>query len=123
MKHKESGVVEVVGDVQSGTGKTGRAWRKRDIIVNIAPPGGQWPNPVKVTFWNDKETRAAALSVGDEVDVEFVLRGSEFNERFKVELNGMDVTVTKASNAPKPEPAPAAIDEEPASDDPDDLPF
>ena len=123
MKHKETGLVESVGDLASGIGKTGREWRRRDIIVNIAPAGAQYPNPVKVTFWNDKEARAACLNVGDEVEVEFVLRGSEFNGRFKVELNGYEARVVKASAMPKPEPAAPQDDESPASDDPDDLPF
>ena len=124
MKHKETGLVESVGDLASGIGKTGREWRRRDIIVNIAPAGAQYPNPVKVTFWNDKEARAACLNVGDEVEVEFVLRGSEFNGRFKVELNGYEARVTKPSSMPKPAPADeveAAADA--VSDDPDDLPF
>ena len=120
MKHKENGIVEAVGVLQSGTSKTGRAWRKRDIIVNIAPPGGQYPNPIKVTYWNDKEPVAAALQLGDEVEFEFVLRGSEFNDRFRVELNGLGMTVTKASTMPQPK---EEEPEEPASDDPDDLPF
>lgn len=123
MKHKETGIVESVGDLASGIGKTGREWRRRDIIVNIAPAGGQYPNPVKVTFWNDKEARAACLSVGDEVEVEFVIRGSEFNDRFKVELNGYEARVTKPSSMPKPEPAAAEEPQAPVGDDPDDLPF
>ena len=127
MKHKENGVVEAVGDLQSGTGKTGREWRKREIIVNIAAAGSQWPNPVKVTFWNDKEGRAACLSVGDEVEIEFLIRGSEYNGRYKVELNGYEAKITRKN----PDAQASDSDEEPGvsestlpdTGDPDDLPF
>lgn len=126
MRHKENGTVETVDEMQSGVGKTGREWRKRDVIVNIAAPGSQYANPVKITFWNDKEARAALLNAGDEVTVEFIIRGSEFNGRHKVELNGYDVTVTRKAEVPD-QPQGADPDElagaSAAESDPDDLPF
>ena len=121
MRHKENGTVETVDEVQSGVGKTGREWRKRDVIVNIAAPGSQYANPVKITFWNDKEARAALLNAGDEVTVEFIIRGSEFNGRHKVRArrrcptSRRGPTPTSSPGRPPPSPTPTTSRSDAAS--------
>lgn len=121
MKHKDSGRVVMVDNEENGIGKAGRPWRKRAVVIDTeSGTGRSFPNPVKVTFWNDKVPLVAALHEGDEVSFEFYLRGSEFNGRYRVELNGAELTVTKA--APRTD-APAEQPTSPAFEDDGDMPF
>lgn len=127
MKHEEKGAVIMVDQVESGTSKAGKEWRKCAIVVDTdTSESRRYPCPVKITFWNDKAAAAASLRVGDEVEVGFYLRGSEYNGRYKVELNGADIKVVRAA-APEPAPANAGGSQsavaDPVAEDPDDLPF
>lgn len=121
MKHKEQGTVSIIEDIETGTGKqSGKPWRKQAVVFDFG--NGKYPNPIKVTFWNDKVASSSALREGDEAEVEFYLRGSEYNGRYKVELNGAEVKVLNAvprelaatppSNAAKEEVADDAGDDE-----------
>lgn len=98
-KFTAGGIVTVVEEPESGTSKAGKAWRKQVLIVDTGSE--KYPNPIKVTFWNDKVTKTMGIRPNDEVEFDFYLRGSEYNDRFKVELNGDDVRINaKAPEAP-----------------------
>lgn len=131
MKFKDSGTVVMVDAEENGIGKAGRPWRKRAVVIDTeAGTGRSFPNPVKVTFWNEKTALVAALQEGDEVSFEFYLRGSEYNGRYRVELNGAELNVLKAAPRDTAIPQPSAhASAAPAATggvefaDNDDLPF
>ena len=124
MKHKEQGTVSIIEDTETGTGKSsGKPWRKQAVVFDIG--NERYPNPVKVTFWNEKVAVSQTLREGDEVEVEFYLRGSEFNGRYKVELNGSDLKILNAvpRDVAATPPGEAAKEDADDAGDPDDLPF
>ena len=121
-KFTAGGIVTVVEEHETGTSRAGKEWRKQVLIVDTGTE--RYPNPIKVTFWNDKVTKTMGIRPKDEVEFDFYLRGSEFNDRYKVELNGDDVRIVAK--------APEVDDEEEAQDDDlsadisgevDDMPF
>lgn len=113
------GIVVKVEDEESGVSRAGKDWKKRVVVIDS---GVKYPNPCKVTFWNDKAVLAASLRKGDEVEYDFYLRGSEYNDRFKVELNGDAFRVVAKSQEPEPEPEEEAAPEQSSFDD-TDIPF
>lgn len=118
-KFTAGGIVAVVEEVEEGVSKTGKGWRKQVLVVDTGSE--KYPNPVKVTFWNDKATKTMGVIKGDEVEFSFYLRGSEYNDRFKVELNGDDITiVAKSTLQPEPEKQEESNEE---NGDIDDMPF
>lgn len=117
---KFTGVVSVVEEMETGTGRqSGKDWSSQAVVVETGTE--QYPNPLKVTFWNDATKETMALHVGDEVSVEAYVKGREWNDKYSVKLNGKSLVVTKAA----PEPEDSGEEEAPVEDegDPDDLPF
>lgn len=123
-KFTAGGIVVVVEDSENGTSKAGKEWRKQVLVIDTGTE--RYPNPVKVTFWNDKVTRIMGIRPKDEVEFDFYLRGSEFNDRYKVELNGDDVRII--AKAPEYDGGNEAEQDddsgaEPYNEDADDMPF
>lgn len=117
-KFTAGGIVVVAEDVEEGVSKSGKEWRKQVLVIDTGTE--KYPNPCKVSFWNDKVQQTAMVGEGDEVEFDFYLRGSEYNDRYKVELNGDALRmVAKSATPPPPQ---EDEDDEPASD-PDDMPF
>lgn len=100
-KFTTGGIVVVVEDVEDGVSKTGKDWRKQVLVIDTGTE--KYPNPCKVTFWNDKVQQTAIVGKGDEVEFDFYLRGSEYNDRFKVELNGDALRMVAKSITPPPQ--------------------
>ena len=116
---KFTGVVAVVEERESGTGKSGKDWSSQSVVIETGTE--QYPNPLKVTYWNDSCKEADGLYVGDEVSVEAYVKGREWNDKYSVKLNGKSLIVTKKA------PAPAPTEEEDSPDetegDLEDMPF
>lgn len=121
-KFTAGGIVAIVESSETGTSKAGKEWRKQVLIVDTGTE--RYPNPIKVTFWNDKVAKTMGIRPKDEVEFDFYLRGSEFNDRYKVELNGDDVRII--AKAPEVDDEEEAQDDDPYADisgEADDMPF
>lgn len=121
-KFTAGGIVAIVESPETGTSKAGKEWRKQVFIIDTGTE--KYPNPIKVTFWNDKVAKTMGIRPKDEVEFDFYLRGSEFNDRYKVELNGDDVRII--AKAPEVDDEEEAQDDDPYADisgEADDMPF
>lgn len=131
-----SGRIIQVLPLQSGTSKTGNAWKKQEYVLETKD---NYPRKVKFDFFGDRVDQFP-LAVGDDVVVSFDLESREFNGRWYTDVRGwkaekvsaeqqmsqMPATVSEAStnyatsNYGIPAVDPFAA---PSSDESDDLPF
>ncbi len=121
---------------QSGQGAKG-SWTKQDFVLEYQD--GNYPADVCLTaFGNDKVEDLDKYQVGDSVKVAFNLRAREYNGRWYNDVRVWRITpsgqgaTTRQNHAPAPQPnygaqpqqAPApTINDLPADDPSDDLPF
>ena len=73
---KFQGRIVSIGDVQTGTSKAGKDWKKQDVVLE--EEGAQYPDSMSVTFFN-KEIN---FSVGDLVTITFNIKATEYNGRY-----------------------------------------
>ena len=72
---------------------------KREFVVEV--PDGKYPQMLKFECVKDKISILDGVSVGDAVKIAFDIRGSEYKERFYVNLNAWKLTKADGS-APAP---------------------
>ena len=96
---------------------------KRQIVVT---EDGQYPNDIPIDFLKDKSDVLDNFGIGQEVNVSVKIRGSEFNGKNYVSLNGWKITASSSqSTAPTFEP----VNEQPfqptstSEEEDSDLPF
>lgn len=95
---------------------------KREFVVTV--PDEKYPQDIKLEVVNDKCDALNQFSVGQEVLVEFNLRGNEYNDRFYVNLSAWKVTaVGDAPKLPTPQSQSRNTPVPPSFDDDDDIPF
>ena len=76
---------------------------KRQIVVT---EDGQYPNDIPIDFLKDKSDVLDNFGIGQEVNVSVKIRGSEFNGKNYVSLNGWKITASSSeSTAPIIPPA------------------
>lgn len=96
---------------------------KREFVVEV--PDGKYPQMIKFECVKDKTSLTDGFSVGDAVKVAFDIRGSEYKERFYVNLNAWKLAKADGSGADGGERTSssfdAQFDNEP--DASDDIPF
>ena len=101
---------------------------KREFVVEV--PDGKFPQMIKFECVKDKTAMLDKLSIGDTVKVSFDIRGSEYKERFYVNLNAWKISKSGGESGSGPEPdrsarmnssLDASFDNEP--DASDDIPF
>jgi single-strand DNA-binding protein len=63
---------------------------KREFVVEV--PDGKFPQMIKFECVKDKIAMLDGVSIGDQVKVAFDIRGSEYKERFYVNLNAWKLT-------------------------------
>lgn len=116
-------------DLQSGTSKTGNAWRKQEYVLETQET---YPKKVHFDFFGDRIDQYP-LNVGDTVKLSFDIESREYQGRWYTSIRGwkadkVDATAPQAA-APGAAPtyqAPAAPapDFSMSNDEPtDDLPF
>ena len=94
---------------------------KREFVVTTQE---QYPQDIKLECIKDKCSLLDSLSAGDEVKVQFNLRGNEYQGKYYVNLQAWKVDKATAVEAQPNIPQHSAADIPPASDDEtDDLPF
>jgi single-strand DNA-binding protein len=98
---------------------------KREFVVEV--PDGKYPQMLKFECVKDKIAMLDGVKVGDSVKVAFDIRGSEYKERFYVNLNAWKIGKADGSPAADDEPRGRStsfddqFDNEP--DASDDIPF
>ena len=94
-----TGKIIVALPEQSGTSKSGNAWRKREYVLETQET---YPKKVFFNFFGDRVTQYP-LNVGDVVKISFDINSREFNGRWYT-----DISAWKSEPAAAPAPAPAA---------------
>ena len=120
-KLQASGTIKQIGETQS-FGDNG--FTKRTFVVSI-PDGkdAQWDQPVEFELIKDQCSILDRYSVGDNVTVDFNLRGREYNERHFVNLHAWRLAKTTSSEADTGEVASATPDTAEAVSEDQEIPF
>ena len=105
-----TGKVKVVFDSQT----FGSGFEKREIVITTAE---QYPQDIKFEVYKDKCKDLDAFGPGNDVTVDFNLRGNEYNGKYFVNLNAWKIELADLSSTPAPQPA------QTQSEGDDDLPF
>lgn len=111
---KISGKVTVILQVENGTSKAGKEWKKQDFVIET---GDKYPALVCFTLFGDKLSLLNGVSVGDEVDVSFNIESREYNGRYFHNINAWKVESTNKAEQQSP-PGPQQ-----GNKDGEDLPF
>jgi hypothetical protein len=114
---KLQGAIKMIGD----TVKVSEKFSKRDVVITDAST--TYPQDIQFQFVQDKCDALNGLSVGQQIEISFNLKGREWTSptgdvKYFNTLEGWRVDVVGGSSA-SPSSAPAAL---PAKGD-DDLPF
>lgn len=113
------GRITNVLEVESGTSKAGKEWRKQSFVIDT---GAQFnPSVCFSLFGDDKINMLRDFGSGQEVEVAFNVSSREFNGKWYHNIDAWKITAAgQAMSSENAAPAPA-IDDAPAEDD--DLPF
>jgi hypothetical protein len=128
---KLTGRIHMIGETQTFPS----GFQKREFVVDDCAE--KYNQLIKFEAMKDGCDRLDAYKVGDEVTVDFNLRGNEYNGKYYVSLQAWKITKGQAQDAmpegrqqqrtmPKaPAPAPAQADsvDEDEGDEEDDIPF
>lgn len=118
MSLSTSGKIVNILNVESGTSKAGKEWKKQGFVIDN---GDQYnPNVCFSLFGDDKIAMLNNFTVGQEVEVAFNLSSREYNGKWYHNIDAWKITAQGATAPAAGAPAPA-IDNAPAEDD--DLPF
>ena len=121
------GRINQILQVESGTSKAGKEWKKQSFVIDT---GAQY-NPLVCfsLFGEDKLALLGNVSAGQEVEVAFNISSREFNGKWYHNIDAWKIdAISGGSNGDMPPPP----SEEPislntadlsAADDDDDLPF
>ena len=118
-----SGKIIVIGETETVGAK---GFQKRLLVVETDDP--KFAQKIPVEFVKDKTEVLDNFSVGQQVTVQFNLRGNEYNGRYYVSLQGWKIEFDGAAKpAAKPaarpaastaaKPAPRAASKQPESED------
>ena len=114
------GKIANILEVESGTSKAGKEWKKQGFVVDT---GAQF-NPLVCfsLFGDDKINMLRDFGQGQEVEVAFNISSREFNGKWYHNIDAWKITAAgqQAGGASAETPLPT-IDEAPSEDD--DLPF
>ncbi len=112
------GKIANILEVESGTSKAGKEWKKQGFVVDT---GAQF-NPLVCfsLFGDDKINMLRDFGPGQEVEVGFNISSIQFNGKWYHNIDAWKITTATNASPQASAPAPS-IDEAPAEDD--DLPF
>ena len=128
------GAVYKIQEMMKGQGARGE-WQRQEIIISLP---GEFPRYVAVEFWNERATRAAALSEGDQISVDYRVESREYQGRWYTRVTGLSINQGGAAQQPQtqgdgqgypvyansaPAAAPASSSVENNAAGADDLPF
>ena len=96
-----TGVVKSVMPTQTGTSQSGKAWQKREFIIeeNV----GNYPNSLVITAFGDRVEKLNTLRVGDYVTARFDTQVREYNGRAFNNITLYDITQPQSQAQPQPQ--------------------
>ena len=80
--------------VQSGTSKTGKPWKKQDIIVESL---GQYPKKICISLFNDKTDTISSLRPGQNTIFHIDIESREFQGRWFTSVSCFRITQPQTS--------------------------
>ena len=89
-----TGVVKSVMPTQTGTSQSGKAWQKREFIIEETV--GNYPNSLVITAFGDREEKLNTLRVCDYVTARFDTQAREYNGRAFNNITLYDITQPQA---------------------------
>ena len=89
-----TGVVKSVMPTQTGTSQSGKAWQKREFIIEETV--GNYPNSLVITAFGDRVEKLNTLRVGDCVTARFDTQVREYNGRAFNNITLYDITQPQA---------------------------
>ena len=96
-----TGVVKSVMPTQTGTSQSGKAWQKREFIIEETV--GNYPNSLVITAFGDRVEKLNTLRVGDYVTARFDTQVREYNGRAFNNITLYDITQPQAQEQPQPQ--------------------
>ena len=98
MKFIHNGPISHIFDTQSVGAK---GFLKREFVVTSEDgKDGEWDEPIKFELVKDRCDVLDHFSVGDRVDVHFLVKGNEHNDKFYVSLRALSVVHEGAAGTP-----------------------
>lgn len=93
---------------QSGVSqKTGNSWMIQQYILET---DGKYPKKVPFEIFGEDKIKQFNLQVGDEVNIQFDLEGSEFNGKWYLRCKCYNATKTDLfGQQPQPQPVPQTV--------------
>ncbi len=129
MSYKAQGKIVKIFDAESKSA----SFTAREFVIEVAD--GQYPQMVKFQLVQDKCSLVDGYNEGEEIEVDFDLRGREWNEKYFTNLQAWKITrageggaqgggggASTAQSGGTPAPA-AATPSAAAADFDDDIPF
>ena len=133
-KYEMTGAIRQISDTQTFAS----GFAKREFVIETNH--GKFPQMIKLECVKDRTADLDSLNINDEVNVQFDIRGSEYKDRFYVNLVAWKVTATGKTDAgPRDVPAAEAMRKAPtqhqaakqdgyapaaaAEDETDEIPF
>ncbi|MCI9607554.1 MAG: DUF3127 domain-containing protein [Muribaculaceae bacterium] len=109
---------------QSGTSKSGNAWKKKEYVLETQET---YPKKVHFDFFGERAEQYP-LSVGDDITLSFDIESREYNGRWYTSIRGWKAEKNGASAAAQPgsdfPPVDNLVPPTPVASEPnDDLPF
>ena len=89
-----TGIVKSVMPTQNGTSQSGKAWQKREFIIEETV--GNYPNSMVITAFGDRVEKLNTLRVGDYVTARFDTQAREYNGRVFNNITLYDITQPQA---------------------------
>lgn len=98
-----NGTITHVSPLQSGTSKSGKAWRRMDAVLEYEHHD-QYPKAIVVSVMNDK-IEELNLKLGGEYEVEVDFSVREYNGKYYQSATAWKATAKNVPTAPAPQQA------------------
>ena len=105
--------------LQTGTGKSGAAWKKQDIIVETP---GTYPKKICVSIWGDK-INTGVLQPGTVLDISFDVESREYNGRWYTDVKAWKIEPSGDAPASAPSASTGPAEDFSSAPPDQDLPF
>ena len=125
--YEAQGTIKLINDMQT----FGSGFTKREFVITTGD--SKWPQDIKFEIVKDKCSLLDQFSVGQSVNVNFDIRGNEYNGKYYVNLNCWKIQAGSGGNQADPKQQANDIPDfsdnsqtaEPSMDDlrSDDIPF
>ena len=105
-----TGKLTKVLSLESGTGKSGKDWKKQRFVIET---DGKYPQKICLTAWGETIEYLAKVQHGAEVTCSIDISSREYNDRWYTDVKAWKIKTNSEMSVPEPETEEAS----------DDLPF